>query len=458
MTVSNKVPLVEYTGNGTITKFDWDWDMIADSTINVLVDNYNVFDWTLQGQSVVFNTAPEDGAEIIIYRRTKIWMPENYRAFGRFNSEKTELSMDRAFLIAQERNGDATDNEPPNGIVGGANLSMTRGEFDLTVVSERGTDAVLPIWNPDDTEPTPPTPPDPTIIWEGSELYCNTFNENPSNCEVRFRMDFTGGGAAEASASYIVNNSTLYVGWLNADPSDNEYWMRVTQDGTALASEHYSINDGNNFRSSGDVFQMRSNTGNASLGPYVIVETFGDAPPTTRVGRFKIEISKDDGGIPDGNWAVRYVTLESLLKSVAPPPDPEIPPLPTGAIYWSDINYGYDFGDVNSMTTAWYIPAGGISVQFTTKTGLASFGAVFEWLEYGSERGPLRQAISETAFDMVGIINNTGPSNGIIGQFPTLLTADFLFEEGKTYYWNLRWDDDNPGNTWLRYNYATPYP
>ena len=91
MTVDTRVPIVEYTGNGVIVKFDWDWKMIEDSNINVLVDNVFNFAWNLQGTSVVFDTAPEDGAAIKIYRITTLWMPENYRAFGRFHSEKTEL-------------------------------------------------------------------------------------------------------------------------------------------------------------------------------------------------------------------------------------------------------------------------------------------------------------------------------------------------------------------------------
>ena len=100
MTVSTKTPLVEYTGNGTTSRFDWDWEMIEDSAIEVLIDNERITAWVLEGQSVVFDTAPGDGAFIQIYRRTKVWMPEDYVAFGRFHPDKTELSVDRATIPA----------------------------------------------------------------------------------------------------------------------------------------------------------------------------------------------------------------------------------------------------------------------------------------------------------------------------------------------------------------------
>ena len=53
MTVPVEVPIEEYTGNGVVTSFAWDWKMITDSSIHVLVDNENTTDWHEEGQNVV---------------------------------------------------------------------------------------------------------------------------------------------------------------------------------------------------------------------------------------------------------------------------------------------------------------------------------------------------------------------------------------------------------------------
>ncbi|MBT8438177.1 MAG: hypothetical protein KJO91_00515, partial [Gammaproteobacteria bacterium] len=393
MTVRAIVPIIEYTGNGVITKYDWDWDMIEDSSINVLVDNINVFNWSLEGQSVVFDVAPEDGAEIKIYRRTTIWMPENYRAFGRFHSEKTELSVDRAILIAQERAGDRTGNAA-NGIVGGANLSITRGEYDLTVVSERGTDAVLPIYDYDEApaegnvvnltdnvingsdnviSSIVAPEPDSTIIWDGTQIYSGIYslpgNTSGVAATIRFKMDLTSGEPDEASAFYPDYNAFSFAGWLNVDPNDDEYWMRVTAVGTAPAGR-YTVHDGANVRVLGESFQMRSTE------PYVSVYTFGDAAPSTQTGTFNIEICKDSGGEPDEVWASRTVTLEAIFNEEeiidpSPDPDPEAPPDTTGAVSWETF-FGNDFLSTISDATK-VIPTEGVAIWFTVPATTATW-------------------------------------------------------------------------------------
>lgn len=319
MTVDTRVPIVEYTGNGVVTKYDWDWYMIEDSNINVLVNNTFVFNWTLQGTSVVFDTPPEEGDEIIIYRITTLWMPEDYRPFGRFHSEKTELSMDRAIMICQERGGRRGGGHG-EGIVGGANLHVLRGEFDLTIVSERGTDAKLLMWNPDGLPPTPPGPHDPSIIWAGDPILAGAYSlpNSPSGiaATIRFRMDLVTGDPTEASCVYPNYNVLTYTGWLDADPADDEYWMRVTESPpfNAPPERSYQINDGDNFRTLGEEFPIRGATLNPNFGPYVSVHTYGETAPITVTGTFNIEICKDDGGVPDGKWASRIVTLEAIFN------------------------------------------------------------------------------------------------------------------------------------------------
>lgn len=352
MTVREVIPIIEYTGNGVIVKYDWDWDMIEDSSINVLVDNTNVTNWELQDQSVVFDTAPDDGAFIQIYRRTLVRMPEDYFAFGRFHSEKTELSVDRATMIAQEFAGDRGNGNAPNGIVGGPNLSITRGQYDVTVVSERGTDAVLPMYDPDGEPPPDPGDPDPTIaIWEGDPIsggaYFASGDSNPFAGFIRFIMDLSFGDPSTANAYYPNFNVFEFVSWCTIDPSDNEYWMRVTAAGDIPPPSRYQIYDPwNGNLELGVEFQIRAapvvpfgvviqrdgeivtDSEEALVfprdaepyeqgvyGPYVQVFTFGDTAPSTRIGTFNIEICKDDGtGQPDNAWASRIVTLESILN------------------------------------------------------------------------------------------------------------------------------------------------
>lgn len=347
MTVRNVPPFIEYTGNGVITQFDWDWDMHPeDSSINVLLNNENVFNWSLQDMSVVFSTAPADGDEIIIYRRTIIWQPSNYRPFGRFHAEKTELNMDRAILIAQERQGDSTNPEQPNGIVGGSDLSITRAEFAVTLVSERGTDAVIPLYNPDDDDPVTPGIPDATILWGAGEaaivlngtdtvingtdgvvlgsssgegaliesgIYSLPNNTNGVAATMRWMMSFFSGSATEASAYYPNFNANAYTSWCSVNPDSGDYWMRITAAGTIPATSRYTINDTVGDRVLGEEFQMITQDGN--YGPYISVSTYGDTAPSVQKGTFLIEICKDSGGLPDGNWASRKISLEAIFNA-----------------------------------------------------------------------------------------------------------------------------------------------
>jgi hypothetical protein len=361
MTVRALPPLVEYTGNGSITRFDWDWDMIDDSSIEVLVDNYIVTNWTLEGQSVVFDAAPADGAEIIIYRRTIVWMPEDYLAFGRFLADKTELSLDRATLIAQERYGSATGAEAPNGIVGGPDLHLSRQEFTTTVHSERGTDAVLPMYDADDEEPIPPTP-DPSIIWAGEAIFAGIYSL-PGNTEgvaatLRLLMTLEGGDPTHASAFFPGYNATGYRSWLDGLPADNEYWMRVffkghfqtTGEGGSQPTNpthRFILSDGTSPRFFNEEFPIRAvaptpaqvivdRFGNiltdradefifprdappfedGTYGPYLTVHSFGNTPPTTLIAWFDIDICKDNGsGQPDDAWVRRRVYLEAIFNA-----------------------------------------------------------------------------------------------------------------------------------------------
>lgn len=303
--ITDKPPIARYTGNGVVTKFDWDWDMGPDSVNQVLVDNELITDYSEQGQSIIFDTAPT--GEVIIYRRTLVYQPENYVAFGRFAPNKTELSMDRATLVAQERLGDAEFGEPPNGIVGGTNLYLSRQEYTQTVISERGSDAVVPMWMPDDIiEPDPI--PDTEIIWAGDDIAALKVESTSQISNIIFVMDLTGGDPAQASAFWQNSQEIFYAGWLNTAPGN--YWMRVIE---VVSNPTLVISDGNAFRSPGEEFLMQTSTTNAPWGPSVSVSTYGDTAPSTQTATVRIDICKDDNGAPDGAWVSRNVTLEARL-------------------------------------------------------------------------------------------------------------------------------------------------
>ena len=300
MTVTAVAPIARYTGNGLVTVYAYTWVMGEDSSIDVLVDNFAVVDYTLQGANVVFNTAPVDGAEIIIFRRTKLWMPEDYKEFGRFPGDKTEKSMDRIVMIMQELMGDALPGEVPNGLVGGANLFMTRGEFDITVNSERGTDATILMWDSD-------TPSDSTIIWAGERLTVQrTTTSNIAFSSILFYNTAVGGPSGQSNAQYNFGPPE-FAGWVDHEnPAPGGYWMRITQTtapSVIVSGQSFVIKDGTGaLKSLGDEFDPI----NAELR---MSTTWAVAPAKSYIEVY-VDICLDDGGSPDGNWATRTVYIE----------------------------------------------------------------------------------------------------------------------------------------------------
>ena len=63
---------VTYNGTGTQTRFDFPFDYLRKSFVHVSVDNttMNTDQYTIDGRTVVFNTAPASGSVIRIYRET----------------------------------------------------------------------------------------------------------------------------------------------------------------------------------------------------------------------------------------------------------------------------------------------------------------------------------------------------------------------------------------------------
>jgi hypothetical protein len=219
-------------------------------------------------------------------------------------------------MIAAERAGNRTHFGQPDGIVGGANLFMTRGEYDIVVHSERGTDAVVPLWNPDGIVPTP-QPPDPAIVWDGKSVdTVRVSTGNPVNCRFRLKTDLSGGSPGFASAWYDSIDTIKYIDWLDHDPVDGEYWMRVFLiSDTHFTGQSEFRNEFNTRIPYGEAIPINRVSPSNENGPWISITNLGKTPPVTRTARFIVEICADDGGRPDGNWATGTVKLETIFRS-----------------------------------------------------------------------------------------------------------------------------------------------
>ena len=181
-------------------------------------------------------------------------------------------------------------------------------EFDVDVVSERGTDAKILHWSPDDVV-DPVVPPDGSILWDGDAISVVNFSiDTGGSAQIQFLMELPGGDPTEASAEYDQLGIKNYVSWLDTDPSDNQYWMRVLNIGSSNPT--LKIFDSSNYRPLTTPFQM------FGAGPIISVDTFGDTPPSNSVASIRIDICKDSGGLPDGNWATRSIRLEAISTAV----------------------------------------------------------------------------------------------------------------------------------------------
>jgi len=371
-------------------------------------------------------------------------MPEDYVAFGRFHPEKTELSVDRAIMICQDHGG--------IGHPGGNDLRLRLFPFDVDVVSDHGTDAKIPIFVQDDDAP-PDGTPDPSILWAGGLISAGIFslagNVSGVSCQMGFMMDTQG-------AYYNDNNSFVFVDWVDHDPVDAEYWMRVID--YTVGTSKLVINDGDNVRASGDIFQMRGSTINSLFGPIISVNTFDDIAPIVRTAICTIEISKDDGnGLPDGNWAIRTVNLEARfnLEAEPPPPDPDPPDPPdtvdvTGAYTWLE-HFGNAFGSASSSSTV-VIAFDGVSIWFTIDP---------------NETRPIK--LDFTSIEVVGLDNQTrtGSVNQTVGDYTSAPTHtwglgggincginqigvyDIDLIPGETYIFSVRNNEPSDPN-WMR--------
>ena len=312
MTIANIPPIQEYDGNGIITDFEYFFQLTVDSSVFVIVDGFIVSNFNLNTPGIVqFDTAPAMGAKIVIYRRTTIYMPEDYRAMGYFAANKTELSVDRIYAILQEASGLNTElGNIGDAIVGGANIYSLRDQYKHTIVSERGTDAELLIWNPTG-EIQPPAPePDPSILFTAETVVGTTVSASAgTNLVAFFYKDWLESfEQPEGEASCIVQFAQPEKGsWVDtANPvlQTGQYWGRVRE--ISIQGNFEAIDPENNPIVSGVPFDA---VGSLSFWSVILKIPVADSPPFTYVSEFYIDICKDDGeGAPDEKWATKRIT------------------------------------------------------------------------------------------------------------------------------------------------------
>ena len=158
MTVADKIPRIEYPATTGIDTFAYDWDMLPESIIEAWLDDILIESGVVDnGGTVTITPAPT--GDLLLKRKTPVWQPEDY-AFARgFKANKTELTIDRCYMIAQEMDS--------GGFIP-ANISAAQAINGVLVKSELGTDAFIPLWGTDKAgmfagEVTDAAPDDDTV-------------------------------------------------------------------------------------------------------------------------------------------------------------------------------------------------------------------------------------------------------------------------------------------------------
>jgi hypothetical protein len=292
MTVSAVVPAALYTANGTTVQFFWGWQMLPESAIEVRVNGQLVTNYTENVGNILFDTPPANGDIVLIFRRTPIWMPEDY-AFARgFKSEKTELSLDRAYMIAQEYEA---------GYVGAANISAQVQSAGIDVRSERGSDAFLPLWEGSSGSVPPPLSPDPDIIWAGPQLFASITTGGGTTRLTTFFLGDWSSPAPIGVSSYMYQNETsqLFAPWINRVPiALGEFWIRVS----SATGDPVVIKTGQGIvKNVGDEFEAKAAT--------IAIDNIGDTPPSVRTATLSVGIAGDNNGVPDGQWVERLIEM-----------------------------------------------------------------------------------------------------------------------------------------------------
>jgi len=148
MTVEASNALNEFVSDGVRRLYTYDFRILEDDDLFVFVNGVLTTDYIIQNKTnisgqIVFNTAPADLATIAISRRTDITQEVDFFAFAPFAAQNNELIHDKPTMILQE----AISGGRGNVARGARNLAVSRTIEDVTVINDRGEDAVIPVWS-----------------------------------------------------------------------------------------------------------------------------------------------------------------------------------------------------------------------------------------------------------------------------------------------------------------------
>lgn len=111
MTVPSSTAKNTYTGNGSLTTYSYTFKIFDDDDIQVLVDDVvqtKTSDYTVTGVdadaggTVVFTTAPSNGASIVLLRSMTFEQTFDYTENGVFPAESHEAALDKLVMMAQQ--------------------------------------------------------------------------------------------------------------------------------------------------------------------------------------------------------------------------------------------------------------------------------------------------------------------------------------------------------------------
>ena len=155
MTVNVEIPFVDLLGDGVITEFDFTFSLVDEFDIFVMVDGVvqvPATTYTLEiisgGGTITFIIAPDDGARVLIFRKTTQSQQINYVEGDPFPVESHEGGFDKFTYILQELIGGAWSGLDSDGnpVTLTFDLSVTAGVVTVTINNSGGTDAVIPAW------------------------------------------------------------------------------------------------------------------------------------------------------------------------------------------------------------------------------------------------------------------------------------------------------------------------
>ncbi|MFV5370030.1 phage tail fiber protein [Acinetobacter junii] len=107
MTVENTNPIQHFTANGETTVFAISFAVEGKDNIKVTVNgsvvSVNDYSYDALTEAVVFNAAPEDGAEVVVERVTSLDRSINYQTYDNsFRPETLNYDLDRIWHVLQE--------------------------------------------------------------------------------------------------------------------------------------------------------------------------------------------------------------------------------------------------------------------------------------------------------------------------------------------------------------------